>query len=132
MDYEQDLKDALLQSKISYEETRRSLPPETGIQNGGQEKRKGGNKGGGGTTLSLEEFNNLSSDRLQNLHLNGGRSVPQATPAAPPVTDEQDIFDQVALESKKVLERERRRELLERSSVSRLLAVVHARGWNLF
>lgn len=128
-EYESDLKDALLQSKISFEETKQVPPLPTGdgsqqsssLTNGHDKKKKKA------AAISLDEFNSLPSDRLQNLHLNGS-----APPGPPGVSGgpfspfgsgfgrspEKDIFDQVAEDARKVLEREKRLEILQRSAVS--------------
>ncbi|KAG8224900.1 hypothetical protein J437_LFUL004641 [Ladona fulva] len=102
--YEQDLQQAILLSKLDYEEKK----PIYDKNKKEDEEKKGQKKKEKKKTqpMSLEQFNSLDPDQIENIA--GGSTIQEVEEASAVVEPDQTFFDRIEEDTKKVLDREQR------------------------
>ncbi|XP_046401017.1 G kinase-anchoring protein 1-like isoform X1 [Ischnura elegans] len=104
--YEQDLQQAILLSKLDFEEKKkfydRAKKEEEDKKGKKKEKKKA-------QPMSLEKFNSLDAEQIENIAT--GSSSQETEEASGPVEPDQTFFDRVVEDAKKVIDREQRLEL---------------------
>lgn len=122
--YEQDLQQALLLSRLDYEEKKdfyeaqqraaaMAAVPASGNRGAAakNKKKNGAAKKDKKTTMSLEEFNQLGSPPLSDSVEPEGRDTPDLkNEKRPPSPEQEAIFEQVARDAKNILSEEQRKE----------------------
>ncbi|CAN8029336.1 unnamed protein product [Ixodes persulcatus] len=124
--YEQDLQQALLLSRLDYEEKKEfyeahekeavQVGPASSCDAKKPKKKKNLIKKDKKTTMSLDEFNHLG-EAASSCEVLEAKEHPDSFGASsekrPPVLSKEDIFDEVAKDAKTILTREQRREDLK-------------------
>uniref|UniRef100_T1JDZ6 G kinase-anchoring protein 1 n=1 Tax=Strigamia maritima TaxID=126957 RepID=T1JDZ6_STRMM len=119
--YEQDLKQALLMSRLDFEEKKEfypQSPPKSPEKNGKISKKtkekKAAKKKEKPSTLSLGEFNNLLPSQIENLSAKDAKLeivIETAQPSQPPMESAEDIWNDVAADTKDIIHKEKSRKM---------------------
>lgn len=104
--YEQDLQQAILLSKLDFEEKKKIYDKTKKEDEDKKGKKKEKKKA---QPMSLEQFNSLDPSQIENLAT--GTSAPENEEASGPIEPDQTFFDRIEEDTKKVLDREQRLEI---------------------